>query len=563
MLARVRGLARYLGKSASAFKEVVGNPDLRRLELAWAFAIIGHWAYTIAVSVYAYEVGGSSAVGLVFALRLFSAALVAPFAGMLADRYRRELILLGSSLIRIVLMGAAAVCVFLDTSPVVVYALAVAAAIATAPFRSAQAALMPALAKTPSQLTGANAVVSTIESLAIFVGPALAGFLLAVTSAGVVFAVNAAMLAVTAVFVARIRAPRVKKDPEIEAGTIVAEALAGFRVIGRDPPLRILTALLAAQTLILGALEVYIVVMAFELLDQGAAGVGILNSIMGIGALVGGVVALSLAGSRRLSPPFAIGVLLVGAPLVLLGIWPEAVLIPLLLAVVAIGSTVLDVAGFTLVQRVVPDQVMARVFGVIQMLFYVSLALGAAVAPALIGSLDIRGALIATGAVLVVVMLLLWRPLARIDATAAPPDASELRLLTSIPIFAPLPGASLEHLAGRLVPLKLDTGAEIVREGDDGDRFYIIAEGEVDVSQDGTPVSTLQAGDHFGEIALIRRLPRTASVTARSPVVLYALDRDDFLAAVTGHPPSAEAAESVVSARLTGGGRPGVRPASP
>ncbi len=226
--------------------------------------------------------------------------------------------------------------------------------------------------------------------------------------------------------------------------------------------------------------------------------------------------------------------------------------IPLLLAVVAVGSTVLDVAGFTLVQRVVSDDVMARVFGVVQMLFYITLAAGAAVAPGLVDWLGIRGALVATGASLVVLVALLWTKLARIDARAQAPDQASFRLLTSIPIFALLPGASLEHLAARLVPLQVDPGTVIIREGEEGDRFYIVAEGTVDVSTGGKRASTLEAGDHFGEIALIRESPRTATVTAATPVVLYALDRDDFLAAVTSHAPSADAAEDVVSSRLSG-----------
>jgi CRP-like cAMP-binding protein len=109
------------------------------------------------------------------------------------------------------------------------------------------------------------------------------------------------------------------------------------------------------------------------------------------------------------------------------------------------------------------------------------------------------------------------------------------------------------------VPLRVEPGTVIVREGDAGDRFYIVAEGEIEVSQDGRVLSELGSGGYFGEIALLRDMPRTATVIARTPVVLYALDRDDFLAAVTGHPQSAEAAESVVASRLVGpvsSGRP-------
>ncbi len=158
--------------------------------------------------------------------------------------------------------------------------------------------------------------------------------------------------------------------------------------------------------------------------------------------------------------------------------------------------------------------------------------------------------------------MLLGATVARIDAAARAPEAEELRILASVPIFAPLPGGSLEHLAARLVPLRVDAGTVIVREGDAGDRFYIVAEGEIEVSQYDRTVSELAPGGYFGEIALLRDVPRTATVTARTDAVLYALDRDDFLAAVTGHPQSAEAAETVMSARLSGPASTGYRSAA-
>ena len=548
----MQGLTRRLRESGAAFGAVVRNPNLRRLEIAWTWTIVGHWAYLVAVSVYAYDAGGEAAVGLIFALRLLPAAFIAPFAGLLADRYRRERVLLFSAIARVALVTAAAICVFLDAPPAVVYALAVGAAIGQTPVRSAQAALTPSLAKTPQELTAANAVTSTIESLAIFVGPALAGLVLALTSTGVVFTLNAAMLAIAVLFVARVDAPRRESAPQLRAGTIASELLAGFRIAGGDAPLRVLLGLLTAQTLVAGTLQVYVVVVAFEELGQGEAGVGYLNSAIGVGALVGGVIALSLVGVRRLSPPFALGVLGWGVPLILLGVRPDLVAALLLLAVVGAANSLVDVAGFTLVQRAVPDDVLARVFGIIQMLMLLSLGLGAIVAPAMVRLFGIQWALAASGSLLVVLVALLWTRLARIDAAARPPVPEELRILASVPIFTPLPGTSLEHLAARLVPLRLDPGTMIVREGDAGDRFYIVAEGTVEISEGGFPLSELSAGGYFGEIALLRDVPRTATVSSKTSVVLYALDREDFLAAVTSHAPSAEAAEEVVSARLAG-----------
>jgi MFS family permease len=539
-------------KSAGAFADVARNENLRRLELAWSASIIGHWAYLVAVSVYAYDIGGEAAVGLIFLLRLVPAALVAPFAGLAADRYPRERVLLASLLLRVVLISAAAACVYLDVAPAAVYALAIAAALVTTPFRSAQAALTPTLAQSPNQLTAANAVASTIESLAAFVGPALAGLLLGFTSIGTVFLVNVGLVVVGTIFVLLLEVPEATRERRAEASTIASEALVGFRTVLSEPSLRTLVGLFTAQTFVAGAVQVFLVVTAIELLDLGDAGVGYLNSALGIGALIGGILALSLTGAKRLSPAFMAGIVLWGAPLIVLGLWPNTALAIVLFAILGMGNSLVDVAGFTLVQRAVPDEILARVFGVIQMLWLGSVGIGAMVAPALIDWLGLENALVAIGAALPILVGLSARTLGRIDAAAPPPEETELRILTTVPIFAPLPGVTLEHLATRLVPLRLEPGSVVVREGDPGDRFYLVAEGTVEVSEYGRTISELGPGGYFGEIALIRDVPRTATVTAKTAVVLYALDREDFLAAVTSHEPSAEAAEEVVSARLAG-----------
>ncbi|MDH4340777.1 MAG: MFS transporter [Thermoleophilia bacterium] len=563
MLSDVIGVGGRFRESMAAFAAVGRNANLRWLELAWTASIIGHYAFLIAVSVYAYGIGGEKAVGLIFLARLVPAALIAPFAGMLGDRYPRERVLLFTNAARIVLVGAAALGVFLDADPWVIYGLSIAATIATTPFRSAQAALTPSLARGPAELTAANAVASGVESIAVFAGPALAGILLAVASTGVVFTITALLIVASALFLLLINVERAEQPRrELDASTIAAERFAGFTILGQNPALRVMMVLLTAQTAVFGAVNVFIVVAAIELLDLGEGGVGYLNAAMGVGAFIGAVGALSLTGVRRLSPAFLAGVVLIGLPLIAIGIVQELVVVVIVLAIMGIGSSLVDVAGLTLVQRAVPDDVLARVFGVIQMLWLASIGIGAALVPVLIAWLGIENALIAAGAFLPLLVVLLGAKVARIDAAAAAPDPEELRILASVPIFAPLPGGSLEHVAARLVPLRVESGTVIVREGDAGDRFYIVAEGEIDVSQDGRTISELAAGGYFGEIALLRDVARTATVTARTDVVLYALDRDDFLAAVTGHPQSAEAAETVMSARLAGPASTGYRSAA-
>lgn len=555
-------VGRRFRDSLSAFASVWRNANLRWLELAWAASVVGQYAYLVAVSVYAYGVGGEKAVGLLFLARLVPAALVSPFAGILGDRYPRERVLFLTNVTRVVFVMASAIGVFADADPWIVYGLSIAATIATTPFRSSQVALTPGLARTPEELTAANAVASGVESVAVFTGPALAGVLLAFASTGAVFTATAVLVAVSAVFVVLIRIEHEERPRrELAASTIAAERLAGFTTLGEHPSLRVMLLLFTAQTTLFGALQVYIVVMALDLLDLGDGGVGYLNAAIGIGAFVGAVGALSLTGARRLSPAFLIGLVFTGLPLVAVGLWNELAVATAALLIIGIGNSFVDVAGLTLVQRTVADDVLARVFGVIQMLWMASMGIGAALAPALIGWLGVETALIATGIFLPALVALSAATVARIDAQAGPPEVDELRVLVAVPIFTPLPGGSLEHLAGRLVPLRVDAGTVVVREGDAGDRFYIVTEGELEVTQNGVKIAELESGGYFGEIALLRDTRRTATVTARTDAVLYALSREEFLAAVTGHPQSAEAAESVMSARLAGPAATGYRSA--
>ena len=223
----------------------------------------------------------------------------------------------------------------------------------------------------------------------------------------------------------------------------------------------------------------------------------------------------------------------------------------MLLGLVGIGVTVVDVAAVTLLQRVVPDEVLARVFGVLQTVFVATIGLGAIAAPLLVAWLGPRGALIATGALLPTLSVLLWTRLRKLDGVGmAPADA--LDLLQASPLFRPLPGPVIEELAAKLVVVTTSAGEQVIREGDAGDRFYLVGSGEVEVSSAGHPVATLGPGEYFGEIALLRDVPRTATVQAKSDARLYALERDEFLSAVTGHPESAEAADAVVASRLAG-----------
>jgi MFS family permease len=539
-------LRRRLGESSRAFAAVFVNDDLRRVELAWSGSVIGQWGYEIALAVFAYRAGGATAVGLVALVRLLPAAIVAPFAALLGDRFRRRRIMVAADLARVCSMGGAAAAVFAGAPAAVVYSFAVLTALASTAFAPAQSALLPSLARSPEELTAANATSTTLESLGFFIGPALGGLLLAVTSVGAVFAVTAGLFLWSALVLMRIRADS-RGEPSTEVDSIVREALAGFRAIVRERRLRLVVGLYGTQTLIAGVMRVLVVVTALRTLDLGPSGVGFLNSANGVGALAGVLVLLGVITTGRLANVFGLGILLWGVPLVVLGIWPSLPLALLCFGVLGVGNLLVDIAGLTLLQRTAPDEVRARVFGVLESVFLATIGIGAIIAPLLTSAFGPRGALIAAGGGLSVVVLLLWRRLGTIDAPARVPE-SELALLRSIPIFAPLPPVTLEQLASLLSRVRVAAGDVVFRQGDGGDRFYVIAAGEVTVEPEGHPPVTLGASDYFGEIALLRDVPRTATVTARTDAEFYALERDAFIAAVTGHAPSAAAADAAIGA---------------
>jgi MFS family permease len=553
MLRGVRALRRRFEDSARSFGQVFANPNIRRIEGAWAASIMAHWAYGIALAVYAYRDGGAAAVGLVGLVRFLPSAVASPFASVLGDRYRRERVIFVAELVRAVLLAATTAVVVLDGSPVVVYVLAGLVAIAYSAVRPAQAALIPTVAKTPQELTAANVTSSTIESLGVFGGPAIGGVLLAATSEQVVFGATAAAFLLAALLISRVRV-ETQPEPRERRDAVWHEFTAGFVTIFREPGLRVLVALLASQTLVAGALNVLIVVTALELLDLGEDGVGFLNSAVGIGGLIGAIVSALLIG-RRLSSNFLIGIVLWGFPIALIGVFPNPLMALLLLGVVGLGNTLVDVSAFTLLQRAVPDEVLARAFGAVQGLWVATIGIGSIVAPLLIAAVDIRGALLITGALLPILAALLRRRLAQLDAVPVP--ERELELLRGIELFAPLPQPTQESLAQVLSPIRLASSEELFRQGDIGDRFYIVADGDVEIVIDGRVVRETGPGGYFGEISLLRDVPRTATVRAKGDVELFALDRDDFIAAVTGHDASAEVADSVIATRL-GSLRPGM-----
>jgi MFS family permease len=532
--------------SLRALSAVLSSPALRRLQLAWFGSILGGWAYLVALGVYAYDQGGASAVGLVGLIRLIPSAIVAPFSATLADRFPRVAVMVVSDLVRFVLMVAAAAVIATDGPAPIVYGLVALTTVVGTVFRPAQAALLPALVASPSELTAANVASSTLESVGTFLGPALGGLLLAVSDPAVVFAANGTTFLWSAFLVIGLRdrePPREQPSSDVQGEDESDGILAGITTIAREPNLRTLVGLYAAQTLVAGALNVLVVVTAFELLDLDDAGVGLLYAAVGVGGLIGGFVALVLSARGRLARDFGIGLALFGLPLAVVGGLPIAVVAVVALGVLGIGNSIVDVNALTIMQRAVPDSVLGRALGALEGLLIGTLGLGALAAPGLIELVGPEAALVVTGAVLPALALLTRPRLSAIDRQSAAPEATEL--LRGVPLLAALPESVLERLARESTTVEFQAGVPIVREGEAGDRFYVVRSGQVSILG-----RMFGAGEAFGEIALLRDVPRTATAMAVTDVELVALEREPFVAAVTGHAPSAAAADTVIAARL-------------
>jgi MFS family permease len=537
-----------LTASIRALGDALRNGGLRRVLVGWALAIMGDNAVVVALAVLAYRSGGAAGVGIMGALRTLLPAVVAPFAATLADRYRRERVLSLSVAARALMMAGMAVAASASAPIGVLYGLAAVTACISTATRPAQAAIVPVLARTPEELTAANVATTTVEGAAYFVGPAIGGVMLALTGTTATFVGGAVLLAAAAAIVALVRTDAPARVTA-EGGGIAAEVVAGVRAIGSDRQMRLVVTLYSLQTVVAGTMNVLEVVIAIRVLHLGNAGVGWVIAVQGVGGLLGSAAALSLAGSSRLGRAFAVSVAAWGAPLAVIGLVPFTAAAVVALAVIGVANTVVDMAAITLIQRRADDAVIGRVFGAVESAIVGGLGAGSLLAPLVVTHLGSRPALIAIGLFLPAVVAVTWRATAALDAEPAP-AAARVAVLEAVPLFAGLGPPVLEQLAADLEPRRLAAGEVVFRQGDPGDRFYIVAEGRFSVAVDGASAAELGPGEFFGEIALLHDTARTGTVTAETEGAVYSLGREPFVGALAGHAATGAEMAAVAAARL-------------
>jgi hypothetical protein len=546
----VGGVSRARGRGA--FRSLAGNRALVRVVGGYVLFTLTQNSVWVAMLVYAYRHGGAAIAGLVAVAQLVPAALLAPIAAAVADRRSPVFLLAGGYLVQAAGMAATAVAVIAGV-PLAAYAAAVVASAAVTTTRPAQSTLIPSVSVTPDQLTAANVAVSWVEAAGIVAAGLLVGVLISVAGVASVFAVCAGLGLVAALLVAGLRVPPLASSPE-RAPAMLADLGTSIRLTARQPRLRLMLALLTAEAVVVGALDLLFVILAISVLHRSQAWAGYLNSAYGVGAVLAAVVSATLVG-RRLGLPILAAALLLSGVLAVLAFGFGLAATVALLIVVGASRALLDVASRILMQRSVPAQLLGRVFGVLEGLTMAGLAAGAVLVPGLVYLGGSRLALLGVAAVLPLAAAVGGRGLFGLDS-GTPVPVVEIALLRSLPLFAELPAPALEGLAGALTPAMVPAGTVLIRQGDPGDAYYAIAAGELDVRRDGHLVSRIGRGEGVGEIALLRAIPRTATVIAHTAATVYKLDREPFLTAVLGHASTQRQADRIADSRLATGDAP-------
>lgn len=502
------------------------RPALTRLLVGEFVSGIGDWLYLVAVLVVVYADSGSPILlGIVGAARILPYVLLSVPAGIAADRFDRRMVLLVTDVARGVLMLVLAAAVFVDAPTITVVAVSILAACFSTFFGPAIAALVPMLVE-EDDLGLANSAWATLDNVAFIIGPALAGILLAGGGLELAFLLNAASFGVVAVVLWRLPVPP-RRSVSSAGGEAEPTPAAGWRELLR--PLAGPFLLDSMTSIATGAVGVMTVVIAVDVLGAGEAGTGYLNAAIGVGGVVAGVAGGALL-ARRLSVPLLIGGIVGGVGLAWLALSGDLLTAMVAIGIAVAGLLLLDVVNTTLVQRIVPDRLRGRAMGALQTSSSVLYALGSFAGPVAADAVGVTPVLVAAG-ILVLAgaggALLLGRE----GTEPAAVDPLRLRLLDR-PIFAGLPPARLEAAARRLSPVPMAAGDTVLRQGDAADRFYLIDSGSVRVTRttDGAEhvLRELGPGDVFGEIGLLRHVPRTATIRAVTDGVLYALDAEAF-----------------------------------
>jgi MFS family permease len=519
------------------YRDVLRVRDARALIGASAVSQLGDWLYNAVLLAYVYAATGSAGwVGAATIFRLLPYVLLIPVGGMLADRYDKRTVLLAGDTTRCLLMLGLAAVVAADGPVELVLVLTMLSTAAGSAERPAAMALLPRLVG-ESRLGPANALLHTVQEIGVVLGPAVGAAIILVASDYVAFVVNAATFGLSAIAVSTIRRSPASATSTAEAAG--AQLRHGLRTARATRFVMPLIVVIATAELIYGAQTVQLVLYADDKLGLGAEGYGWLLAASGVGGVLSAVVSGRLAASTRVSVIVAATALLFIATQFVYAASGSAEIALLATVAGGAGFVACEVVGETTLARIVPQDVLGRVLGVMAGVSVAALMGGAVIAPLLVGWTSLTTSLLVLGAVAVAVVLAARISLAGLDALSqerAEALGSRLAVIERLPVVAGAPRPALEQLAGASRVIPLPAGVDVVVEGAPAHAFYAIIEGRVVVHHDDRAIAELRAGDHFGERGLLDEAPRNATVTTQEESSLLRIEGDVFLDALQAAP---------------------------
>ncbi len=526
------------------FRRAAKHPQLRKIEMAYAAFNLAEHATWLAITVYAFRRGGVNEASLVAIVQLIPATFIAPFTAFAGDRFAPNRALTVGYLTQSVALGATAA-FMAGGMPIAAYVATTVAAVAMTVTRPVMGSILPRVTHTPRDLIAANVVSSLTEQLGACLGPLAGGFMIAAASPALPYAIGAGGLFLGALAVVRVDVERMEPE-SMKASQVLHEVLGGYRALRTEPISRWLIATVSVGVFSVGVLDIVIVTFASTDLG-GDRDAGFLQTAVGLGALIGTGVGTGLVGGTRILRYLIGSTVLLSTPFVLLDLVGSRGVALVLFAVVGTGMSLTRFVGSVAMQRLAPFHVLTRIFGVLEAMTMICLALGAIVVARLISATSLaQGSAIigiAIGLALVVCMIRLHR----LGATGAPPPAELFDRIADDPLFAALPAPTVERLAAAARTRQADPGEAIITEGELGDDYFLIVAGTVEITMGAIRIRSMSVGESFGEIALLRECPRTATATAADAVTLYSIDSETFLHAVTGHPRSIAEAERITT----------------
>jgi MFS family permease len=530
------------GKAKVGYRALFQNRDYRLLFSGLAISMSGSWAYNVALVVFVFNATHSPAWVAAASMTRFLCALIAsPFGGLLADRVERVRLMVTLDTVALVLQAGLAVLAALNGAVVLAIALAALTSVTGSSYDPSARAATPAIVG-EEYLAAANSAQSAVENLAVIVGPAIAGALLIFAPPAVVFGVNAATFGLSAVLVGQIRA-RSQPADITKGGTVgpLKQMAGGLAAFFESPTVMLLAGFSILASFVYGTDTVLFVVISRDQLGTGSAGYGYLLAALGVGGIVMAAFMNRIAAVRRLGAIIVIGMAVYCLPTALLAVVHAPWIAFLIEVLRGAGTIVVDVLAITALQRVVKPEVVARVFGVFFAFVLAAVSLGALLMPILLGIVGLKTTLLIMGFAIPALSAASYPWLRALDARAlADLSAIEPRIATlqALDIFAGATRAALERLARSAVEETVGAGTVLIQEGAAADDFFVLTDGKVDVSAVGEggvehALGELVPPDYFGEIGLLERRPRTATVTTASPCTILRINGDDFVDSLT------------------------------